>query len=165
MGDGGTLAGDVRIGVCQMRVDDGIGFRVARWRDVAGLTQQQLADLVGVTREYISMIENGRRAVTKRSLLIDLATALRVSVGDLTQEPSQPRTQEELVVYGIGPALRAALDEDAEVAVRRDLAELHRDAESLMVARMACDYGTVARLVPDLLAQAALWSRAGGDDG
>jgi hypothetical protein len=33
----------------------------SRWRDIAGMTQRQLADAVGVTREYISMIENGKR--------------------------------------------------------------------------------------------------------
>lgn len=148
-----------------MRVDDGIGFRVARWRDVAGQTQQQLADAVGVTREYISMIENGRRAVTKRSLLIDLASALHVSVGDLTMQATQPRTPEELVVYGIGPALRVALDEDPEVLTLRNLAHVGRDVDAVMAARMACDYGTVARLLPDLIVQTLLWSRSGGDDG
>lgn len=62
---------------------DWIGLRVARWRDVAGMTQQELADRVGVSAAYISMIEHGRRAVTKRSLLISLATALGVRVEDL----------------------------------------------------------------------------------
>jgi len=35
-------------------------YRAARWRDTAGMTQQQLADRVGKTRAYISLIENGR---------------------------------------------------------------------------------------------------------
>ncbi|WP_133305761.1 helix-turn-helix transcriptional regulator, partial [Micromonospora sp. MW-13] len=35
---------------------DYIGLRVASWRDTAGMTQQQLADRVGVTASYISMI-------------------------------------------------------------------------------------------------------------
>ena len=42
--------------------DDWIGLRVARWRDIAGMTQQGLADRVGVSREYVSMIENGKRS-------------------------------------------------------------------------------------------------------
>lgn len=37
----------------------GYGIRAARKR--AGLTQQQLSDAVGVTMEYVSMLENGRR--------------------------------------------------------------------------------------------------------
>ena len=35
-------------------------------RHASGLTQQQLADLLGYDRTYISMIECGRRTVTDR---------------------------------------------------------------------------------------------------
>lgn len=41
-----------------------IGFRVACWRDVAGMTQQELADRVQISREHLSRIENGHKAVT-----------------------------------------------------------------------------------------------------
>lgn len=96
-------------GVCPVRTDF-MGLRVARWRDIGGLTQQQLADAVGVTREYISMIENGHRPVTKRSLLISLAQALGVSITDLTGQPYEPVSQEDLLIYSISSGVRTALD-------------------------------------------------------
>lgn len=77
---------------------DWIGLRVARWRDVAGMTQHELADRVGVSHAYMSMIEGGKRPVTKRSLLIELASALGVSITDLTGQPEQPRSRDDLAV-------------------------------------------------------------------
>jgi transcriptional regulator with XRE-family HTH domain len=90
---------------------DGIGYRVARWRDTAGMTQQQLADRVGKTRAYISLIENGRKPVTKRSPLIDLANALRVSITDLTAQPYEPDPAEPgyAALFSAVPRVRVAL--------------------------------------------------------
>ncbi len=49
------------------------------WRGHAsGLTQQQLADLLGYDRTYISMIECGRRTVTDRGTLTRIAQALAI---------------------------------------------------------------------------------------
>ena len=41
----------------------GFGLRVARWRDVAGLTQEQLGARAGISKQYVSAIENGTRLV------------------------------------------------------------------------------------------------------
>jgi transcriptional regulator with XRE-family HTH domain len=132
---------------------DFIGLRVARWRDIGGMTQQQLADAVGVTREYISMIENGRRPVTKRSLLISLAEALGVSIADLTGQPRQPESVEELVVTSIVSGVRSALDEDPEGGPPPSLADVAETVRRVRVARMAVDYPTVAALLPGLIVQ------------
>ena len=43
------------------------------YRHASGLTQQQLADLLGYDRTYISMIECGRRTVTDRGTLSRIA--------------------------------------------------------------------------------------------
>lgn len=131
---------------------DYIGLRVARWRDIAGMTQQQLADAVGVSAAYISMIESGRRAVTKRSLIISLAAALGVRVEDLTAQPQQPRDRAELAAYSAAPAIRRALDEDPDGPLP-DVDDVARRVDAAMRARMACDYTTLAALLPDLVGQ------------
>jgi len=136
--------------------NDYMGLRVARWRDIGGMTQQQLADAVGVTREYISMIENGKRPVTKRSLLIALARALGVSVDDLTGQPYAPESPQELLMYSIASELRQALDEDEDDALPVDADVLTATAHRARVARMACDYATLARLLPALVMQSRL---------
>jgi transcriptional regulator with XRE-family HTH domain len=48
------------------------------YRLAAGLTQQQLAGLLGYDRTYVSMIENGRRSVTDRGTLTYIARALAI---------------------------------------------------------------------------------------
>jgi transcriptional regulator with XRE-family HTH domain len=133
---------------------DYIGVRVTRWRDLAGLTQQQLADKVGVSREYISMIENGKRAVTKRDLLLKLARALRVDVNDLTGAPYPPTDGAELALHTVAPRLRRALDGEDGPMETRPLERLRADADTAMAARMACDYGVLGDLLPELLAEA-----------
>jgi transcriptional regulator with XRE-family HTH domain len=71
--------------------------------------EKDLADAVGVSRPYISMIENGERAVTKRDLLLRLAHAIGVSVNDLTAQPFEPVGREELALYLAAPRIRLGL--------------------------------------------------------
>lgn len=132
---------------------DYMGLRIARWRDIGGMTQAQLADAVGVTREYISMIENGKRPVTKRSLLIALARALNVSFTDLTGQPREPESSEELVVANIESGVRTALDEDPDGEPLPDAAEIRSTVHRVRIARMACDFPTMAALLPPLVIQ------------
>lgn len=133
---------------------DWIGLRVARWRDVAGMTQQELADRVGVSNAYISMIEGGKRPITKRSLLIELASALGVSVTDLTGQPEQPRSRDDLAIYAAVPLLRGALDDDPDNDELPNPGAVAADVDRAMGARMACDYQTLAGLLPGVVASA-----------
>lgn len=133
-------------------VDDWIGLRVARYRDLAGMTQRELADRVGVTQPYISQLENGTRAVATRALLIALAEALGVATTDLTATPPAARSEPERVVHEVVPYVRAALDgaEDVEPV---PVAQLAADVDAMMRARMACDYPALARLLAPVLAR------------
>ncbi|NUS72877.1 MAG: helix-turn-helix transcriptional regulator [Corynebacteriales bacterium] len=132
---------------------DWIGLRVARWRDIAGMTQQQLADALGVSRPYICMIENGSRAVTKRALLHNLASALGVEATDLTGQPYKPQRREDLLIARAIPLLRVALDEDLEATAKLSVERIRETVEAVMRARMDCQYQRVVELLPELITQ------------
>ncbi|BEV46451.1 hypothetical protein CRBSH125_26340 [Afipia carboxidovorans] len=62
-----------------------VGGNVKRLRMAAGITQAELADLVGVDRAYISGLEQGHRNPTVVSLW-HVATALNAPVRSLFEE-------------------------------------------------------------------------------
>ena len=53
-----------------------------RYRDEAGLSQQQLADSIGVSKGFISALEGGRSVPNLDRLLL-IADALRVRPGEM----------------------------------------------------------------------------------
>ena len=53
------------------------------WREYRGLTQQQLADMVGISKPYLSQIETGKRTGTT-DVLSTIAKALDVSLEQVT---------------------------------------------------------------------------------
>lgn len=55
-----------------------VGRNARRFREKAGLTQEQLAEISGFSQQYISGLEKGRRNPTIVTLY-ELASALRVS--------------------------------------------------------------------------------------
>ena len=56
------------------------------WREFRGLTQQQLAQAVRISKPYLSQIETGKRRGTTE-ILATIANALNVSIDELvTQE-------------------------------------------------------------------------------
>jgi DNA-binding XRE family transcriptional regulator len=64
---------------------------IAFWRKRRGLTQQQLADAIGVSQPYIALLENGQREAMG-SVYARLATALRVRADDLLPDfPDRPQ--------------------------------------------------------------------------
>jgi transcriptional regulator with XRE-family HTH domain len=60
-------------------------FTVKEARIKAGITQQELADTVGTTREYLSNIENGHKTPSFE-MLDKIAKVLKTSVKDLIKE-------------------------------------------------------------------------------
>lgn len=133
---------------------DWIGYRVARWRDLAGLTQRELAERIGVSREYISMIESGKRPVSTRRLLNELCQALGVHVEDLTMQPVAPRNTDEMVLYAMAPHVRRALDgEEPHSGQPRSLAQLAADADRAMSLRMTAGWEELAELLPALIVE------------
>jgi transcriptional regulator with XRE-family HTH domain len=64
-----------------------LGLRLRTLRKNASLTQQKLADNVGVSRIYIQALESNRR-VPSIKLLYRLANALQATVNDIVDEYS-----------------------------------------------------------------------------
>lgn len=62
---------------------------MVEWRDKRGLTQQQLADRIGTTKESISRWETGKRQMNVE-ILAEVAHALDIDVPDLFRSPDQP---------------------------------------------------------------------------
>ena len=62
-----------------------IGKAIAFRRREAGMTQESLADILGIAPDTLSRMENGRFA-PKMGRLRDIAAALRCSVADLFRE-------------------------------------------------------------------------------
>lgn len=71
--------------ICEMEVDtmNSLGFQVQRRRERLSLTQQKLADRMGVAVARISEIERGCNEDPRLSTLVSLAKALETSLPDL----------------------------------------------------------------------------------
>jgi DNA-binding XRE family transcriptional regulator len=54
------------------------------WREYRGLTQQQLADIVGISKPYLSQLETGKRTGTTE-VLSTIAGALHVSLEQVAE--------------------------------------------------------------------------------
>jgi transcriptional regulator with XRE-family HTH domain len=66
-----------------------VGSNVRRFRLKKGWTQEQLADRCGISQQYISGLESGRRNPTVVTLF-ELAQALGVRPVDLLNEDAAP---------------------------------------------------------------------------
>ncbi len=66
-----------------------IGHRIKELREQLGISQQRLADLLGVLRPTISQIENGERRVSVDELikLLEIFNLSVESLLDLRKEP------------------------------------------------------------------------------
>jgi transcriptional regulator with XRE-family HTH domain len=62
-----------------------IGRQLRLIRHSRGLSQQVIADLAGISKDHLSRLESGQRALDRRSLIIALANALQVSPTELTE--------------------------------------------------------------------------------
>lgn len=63
----------------------GLGENIARYRKEAGLSQDQLADLIGKERRSVQRYERGERDPTFSDLVL-IANELKVSLAELAGE-------------------------------------------------------------------------------
>lgn len=124
--------------------------KIKRSREIAHLTQQQLADLVGVSKRTIASYE-GTDAMARKSTLAKLARALKVSVKYLSDDTctnpladieKDGYVEEARALYGAGGArdMEALLEENAALFAGGELSQSEKDAffEAVMRAYLAC---------------------------
>jgi putative transcriptional regulator len=63
----------------------GLSKMLKKLREGKGMTQAQLAEKAGITREYITMLESGAKANPSLDVAVRLAKALGVSIANLVE--------------------------------------------------------------------------------
>lgn len=131
-----------------------VGQHIATWRKRRGLSQEVLADRVGISRSLVAMYETGRRELDSRQRLYDFAQALQVSVGDLTGHADDRLNPNVAEFHAQVPRIEAALmcvgnmDLPGKLAAASTLA---RQADEVLVIRANTDYKRLGGLLPDLI--------------
>lgn len=78
-------------------INEQIGQQIRRARENARLTQEQLAELLDCTAQYVSMMENGRYGISVK-MLRTLCTSLNIS-SDSILFPGREKNSLELMNY------------------------------------------------------------------
>ena len=90
-------------------------------RQARGMTQDELANMAGITRPYLSQIERGDRRITN-DLETKIAEALGVEAGALVDISARGREDEELLLT----AFRQLSEEQQDVWIDMARATLRR---------------------------------------
>ena len=111
---------------------DNIGTRIKALRQALDLTQEQFASQIGLSRNYIAMIEIGQRDPSKRSISdicrvfsVDLIW-LRTGAGEMFK----PRTREEELAEIFA---RVQIEDDDTSRLIRAMAQLPDEAYPVFV--------------------------------
>ncbi len=62
---------------------DKLGKNIAKYRQKKGLSQEKLAEIVNLSREYITRVERGQKNISLKKLFA-IADALEVDFSNLT---------------------------------------------------------------------------------
>ncbi len=71
-----------------MKSESYIGSNICEYRSLQKLSQQQIAEYLGVTREFISLIESGKRDISINNLT-KLADLFGIELSDLIEEDNE----------------------------------------------------------------------------
>ncbi|MFO0806146.1 MAG: helix-turn-helix transcriptional regulator [Gemmataceae bacterium] len=96
-----------------------VGERIRKRRTELGWTQDQLAQKAGISKSFLSDLENGKRSVSADNLL-DIARVLSLSLDYLMKgEETEPKSAEVQI-----PASLAAFAEEERLTFKQTIALL-----------------------------------------
>ncbi len=99
-----------------------IGLRIKELRNNRGLTQEKLAELMGINPVYMSGIERGKENPTLNTL-INLSNALDVEIGDIfasleSFDPKKARIKLEKIAQEATPEQLKLISKLLNVVIR-----------------------------------------------
>jgi transcriptional regulator with XRE-family HTH domain len=135
--------------------DLGLGARIAAYRRRRGLSQAALAGLIGRSESWLSQVERGIRSVDRLSVLLDLASVLRIDVEALIGRPWQYAPNGSELAGGLFEVRRALTSYTALLGrepVRPDeLSELRARVAETHRLYQAARYDDVIGILPGVL--------------
>ena len=152
-----------------MTDDDGltVGQRVRRLRTRQGMSLATLANLSGLSKGYLSRVENGERILDQRRSLHAVADALRVPVSRLTGQPYDPTTRSDETVRAaltdISDAITGTVLGERDEKPTRNIDTLEHLTSQLQQLSSDGAFSALAPTVPQLLDD--LHGHAAGPDG
>jgi transcriptional regulator with XRE-family HTH domain len=145
----------------------GIGQEIRRIRKWRQLSLEALAGRAGLTKGYLSKIENGHVAMDRRSTLNRIAEALNVSLADLGAEhflSDQGNAEAQGSIPDIRFALLASSLDDKDTDSTRPIDVLSSETTKLAEWRQACRYTDVGKALPTLITDLHAVAAGGGTD-
>jgi transcriptional regulator with XRE-family HTH domain len=143
-----------------------IGQRIRAERSSRCISLAKLAALTGLSKGYLSRVENGERTLDRRRTLLDVADALRVPVAALTGQPYTAEVRNDSIVRTAVTDIRDAL-QGTELGDRyeeagRDLDTLRHLTDRALRLSCAAAFQDLGPMLPGLITD--LHAHAGGTD-
>lgn len=136
-----------------------IGDRLKRLRGERGLTQEELAEASGISRDLISMLERGTRTSARLSTIGKLAHGLDVEVGELVDRRDHLKAERDggsvlavrdaLLNAGLLPGIDQ--DDDGEPT---PLPQLAQQVHGAWAKYWSGQFGELLALLPGLIGEA-----------
>ncbi|MCK2243933.1 MULTISPECIES: helix-turn-helix transcriptional regulator [unclassified Crossiella] len=130
-----------------------IGRRLRQIRHARGKSLAVIAGMAGISAAHLSRLENGERALDRRSLIVKLAEALEVAPGELTLSPvaiAPGELAEDRFLNAVRLAMLAVSMNQAGGQVVPP-AVLSARVDEVLTAQRDCQYEQVGAALPDLI--------------
>jgi transcriptional regulator with XRE-family HTH domain len=149
-----------------VNTDISVGMNVRRARRYQGLSLEQLAALIGRSKGWLSMIENGRLRLEKRQDIALIAEVLEVSADTLLGQPAS-EIRPSGHVYNLKPLravlLDAAIDDPPDIPART-VTVLGEITDVMDLALRRADYDTLYQQLPGLLGELQVQASTAGPE-
>ena len=141
------------------------GRRLRRIRLWRRKSQAVVAGLAGISEPYLSLLETGKRALNRRSLIVALANALEVAPSELVglPEPAPGDETADVAVTAVRRALQA-VDRGAPKGQVQPADQLTTRVHAVLDAKQRCLHAEVGMVLPDLIRDLHTSIQAGRDD-